>query len=127
LAPSSAGADADRSRGPATGVVTIAKSPTATSQHASGALPRSSSLLHDAGAVPVRRATWIVARTIPAPNQTAKVGNQLVWTVICSPPRPMAASHVRVTRTLAIVRMFTVRNGRQRRPSARMAITGSRR
>jgi len=69
LKPSSAEVAGARPSGPARGVLAIAMSASTMDQQAPGAAPMSSRIRQRAGAVPVRSATWAIARAMPALNQ----------------------------------------------------------
>src|SRR5262245_60582900 len=110
--------------GPATGVLTMARIATIRLQHVQGAAAMSSMTRHDLGAVPVRRATWTTARTMPPQNQIMYVGNQDAFGLSGSTPVPIEVSHVAVDAMPSTARITTARTGRHRRRMLASASTG---
>ncbi len=113
------------SRGPAIGVLAMMSSAAAMAQHATGAAPRSSKIRHRRGAVPLRRATWMVASAIPAPNQSAYIGSQNEVGSALMNVNAVHSSQIALAAAVTSTMMMSVRTGCHRRPTATITMSGS--
>jgi len=121
-------AGASNARGPASGVVATAKSPSATAQQVSGAVASCSAIRQrepEAGDR-VCMCTLTTASAIPMPNQVRKPGSQLPSRPERLPTAPTTAAHPRATAgsTTSRPRLRPPNQGR-RRPRTAAASNGS--